>query len=61
MNNKFTKHERELRNVCKGTSKAILSISQEWYADCDMRKINNGITRLMGWENRINTLIDKYK
>uniref|UniRef100_A0A6M3KLX3 Uncharacterized protein n=1 Tax=viral metagenome TaxID=1070528 RepID=A0A6M3KLX3_9ZZZZ len=60
MKNKFTKYERELRNTSKRTSAAIKAISQEWYADCDMRKMDKLMSRLMAWEDKINTLIDKY-
>ncbi len=58
--NTFTKYERELRNTCKGTAKAIEAISQEWYAGCDMRKVDSLISRCMGWETRIKKLLEKY-
>lgn len=59
--NKFTRYERELRNACRGTANAIESVSGEWYADCDMRKIDKGISRIMGWEFRIKKLLEKYQ
>ena len=56
----FTKYERELRNACKGATVAIQAISQEWYADCDMKKIDRLISRINGWEFRLKALVEKY-
>jgi len=56
----LTKYERELRNASKGALLAIRALSQEWYADCDMRKIDKLISRCMGWEFRLEKLVEKY-
>ncbi len=61
MKNRFTKYERELRNACKGTAKAIEALDCEWCADCDMRKIEKLILRCAGWEFRMKKLVGKYE
>lgn len=61
MKNRFTRYERELRLACKGATKAIEALNCEWYADCDMRKIDNLIARCAGWDTRIKELLGKYE
>jgi len=41
------------RRLSKGAALAIEAISCEWYADCDMPKMDRLIHRIMGWEFRI--------
>ncbi len=47
------------RRLAKGAALAIKSLSEEWYADCNMRKIDSLISRAMGWEFRIEKELER--